>query len=117
MNHIMTDTEEQFEKDRELLLAKKEHNVKPLVVLRRDLENVIQWTENHSNPETDGRYILRIAIVGGHEVLKPTLLMKGEKVSSRQIVFEDPKKILSGEISRVRTKGSRVETYTINLIK
>lgn len=92
-----------------------ERNQKTLTVSKRELENVIQWAEKHPSPEKDGRYILRVTLVGGHQALKSALLMKGETVSNSQIVAEDPRKILSGEVTRVSTKGARVETFTIVL--
>lgn len=109
------DVKNPVDKAAELKPVKKGGNVKPLVVSRRELENVIQWTEQHPDREIDGRYILRVASAGGRQVLKPTLLMRGEVVSSSQLVTDDPKKILSGDITKVTTRGAHTETYNLTL--
>lgn len=101
--------------NRELPLAKKEGIGKPLLVSRREMENVIRWMEMHPDPEKNGRYALKVGIMGGRQVLKPLLLMRGEKVSSSQLITDDPKKILSGEISTVTTRGTHYETFCITL--
>lgn len=103
------------EKEQELPVPKHESTGKPLLASRRELEMVILWAEKHPDPEKNGRYVLRVASAGGRAVLKPTLLMRGEKVSSSQLVIDDPKKILSGEITRVTTRGTHTDTYTITL--
>jgi hypothetical protein len=113
------DSEENDEKKNEtfldLPLLKQERKLKSLTASRRDLEMIIQWTEKHPSQEKDGRYILRVASAGGRQILKPTLLMRGEKVSSSQLINDDPKKILSGDITRVTTRGTHTETYNISL--
>ena len=109
------DDRKKLEKDREIPLTKQGGNIKSLVASRRELEMVILWTEKHPDQEKDGRYVLRVATAGTKQILKPTLLMRGEKVSSSQLVTDDPKKILSGEIIRVTTRGTHTETYNISL--
>lgn len=117
-NHIASgeDLKKNLEKSPELHIAKREGNVKPLAVSRRELENVIKWTEEHPTQEKDGRYILRVATAGGRQILKSTLLGRGEAVSASQLVTDDPKRILSGDITRVTTRGAHTETYHIFLI-
>lgn len=120
LSHNHTPREEdltnQSENPVELIPNKRERALKQLMVSKRDLENVIEWIEHHPNPERDGRYILRVNPSGGGRLsLKSTLLMKGESVSNSQIVTDDPKKMLVGEISRVSTKSGHIETYDIVL--
>ncbi|NLV27445.1 MAG: hypothetical protein GXY48_09820 [Methanomicrobiales archaeon] len=99
----------------EIPLVKKGGNGKPLMVSRREMENVNSYTEKHPDPDKNGRYVLKVLSVGNRHVLRPSLLMRGEKVSNSQLISEDPKKILSGEISRVTTRGTHTETYEIFL--
>lgn len=118
MNHIPgeKDLKTQLDTPAKVSLPNTERNIKSLRVSRRELEKVIQWTEKHPIQEKDGRYILKVILTGGRLVLKSTLLMKGESVSNSQLIADDPKKILSGDIIRVTTRGAHSETYTISLI-
>lgn len=116
LNHTSheEDVVKQLEKALPLYPPKNEHNMHSLLVSKRELENVIQWTEKHPNPDTDGRYILKVTLAGGRQVLKSSLLTKRESVSNSHLITDDPKKILSGEITRVTTKGTHSETYNIS---
>ncbi len=107
---------QEYEKFPELKPTKTDRNIKQLLVSRRELANVIHWTEEHPNPETDGRYIMRVVKAGERTLLKSTLLMKGESVSSSQLITDDPKMILSGDCVRVKSRGAHIETYSISLI-
>jgi hypothetical protein len=111
-----TDIKTKLEEATELHLEKRERNIKTLVVSKRELERVIQWTEKHPSKEKDGRYILKVTSSGSKTILKSILLMKGEGVSNSQLITEDPKKILSGDITWVTTRGAQIESYHISLI-
>jgi len=110
------DIKTKLEEATELHLEKRERNIKTLVVSRRELERVIQWTEKHPSKEKDGRYILKVTSSASKIILKSILLMKGEGVSNSQLITEDPKKILSGDITWVTTRGAQIESYLISLI-